>query len=120
MVGFIVDTSLFELGFALGFPAFAARIFSMAIAIFTAFMLHRKITFRHTDEKFWPLYWRYLSTNLIGAAFNYTAFYAVLLALDNTLASRLMAIAIGTLVGLAFNYWASAKFVFYKRKPSDE
>ena len=122
-VGFIVDASVlqilvswFDVGLLIG------RIFSYLAAATIAWFLHRVYTFRDrlsaTDNHATSLralldqWFRFIVTNGIGAAVNYGIYAVLILSSELCRAYPVVAVAIGSLVAMVFNFVISRRFVF--------
>ena len=115
-VGFVVDAGLLELAVFLGLPAQSARVISILLALQVTYTLHGRFTFRRHGGYSRRAWLQFMLANLIGALLNYGTF--LLLLIDDTRPTRLVALLGGTGVGLCFNYWANRKFAFRAPKES--
>ena len=95
-----------------GFDPFFARILSISAAMTFTWVLNRNFTFM-TDQKVSFSEWsRYGAVNMVGAAINYGVFCAVLI--SNVAISHVIAIAMGSIAGLVWNFAGSRMMVFNK------
>lgn len=83
----------------------------LAAATFT-WLFNRHITFRGPKEgSVLKEYLAYLSSMLVGGAINYGAYAASLQAFDAVRAQPAWGVAIGSLVGLVFNYLSAKRIM---------
>jgi putative flippase GtrA len=113
-IGFAVDTALLYLLMLLaGFGPYSGRLISYLGAATTTWALNRYYTFRGSDcERLISQWIRFISVNAGGGLINYCV-YTVLVASTEVFASYpVLAVAAGSLAGLAFNFTASRSLVF--------
>lgn len=111
-IGFAVDAGLtVGLMAFLHLPAMLGRVPAFLAASFVTYTLNRRLTFAH-DGRFLKGWLHYLTAGLVGALLNYAAYAATLAALGANPETALLGIALGSAIGLAFNYWASSRLVF--------
>lgn len=112
-LGFVVDTATLYLALSLGAGLYAGRVLSYLVAATTNWLLNRAWTFRQADRarpgRQWLLF---LAVNLLGFACNYGTY--VLLVRHWTVAGThpVVAVAAGSIAGLAGNFLLSRRFVF--------
>ncbi len=120
-IGFLADAGLLlalqsytELGPYLG------RVISFTVAATVTWALNRHFTFTSGLDTAWLRQWlRYLSVTLLGAGTNYAIYAALLQFGEATITRSLLAVAAGSLGGLAVNFTALKCFVFLPgRRPS--
>lgn len=113
-IGFLVDAGLLVL--LLGttqMGPFVARIFSYLGAATATWALHRHHTFAEAPPAAPGRQWiRFVSVNAVGALVNYGLYSTLILSFDAFRAAPVAALAIASIVALAFNYGASRRFVF--------
>jgi putative flippase GtrA len=119
LLGFMVDAGLLELLVAYGLPAAFARVGSITVALQFTYFVHGTFTYRaHAGYNLvgWA---RFMASNALGGAINYTVFVALLAAPLGTTeqTSRLLALFAGTGLALLFNYWANRRFAFAHKEP---
>lgn len=117
VVGFAVDVTVLDaLAAGLDLSPFVGRIFSYLAAATTTWVLNRNITFRG-DRSDRPLreWLHFLATNAIGGTVNYLVYSALVGGVALFAHHLALAVAAGSLAGLAFNYACSARFVFHGR-----
>lgn len=114
VVGLVVDTAVvYALVFGAGLEFFAARIPAYLAAATTTFALNRAFTFRGAADA--PLYrqWAtFLAANAFGGAVNYGVSVGLEAALPLAEAHPVLAVAAGSLAGMALNFAASKHLVF--------
>jgi len=116
VVGFFVDSSaLYAFMDFLGLGLYAGRVASYLVAATTTWALNRAYTFSHSKgndgnkRKQWS---KFLLVNSLGGFINYGV-YALLVSVYAIFASfPVLAIAIGSISGLFFNFFLSRKIVF--------
>lgn len=113
-VGFAVDGGLMMLFHkVLDVSVFAARPFSFLIAVTVTWWLNRSVTFYEIASLSRSSEWRrYVAVNTVGALINLGAFYFSMLSLAALVEWPLVALAMGSLVAMFFNFWASQRFAF--------
>lgn len=96
-----------------GFNLYSARVFSYLAAATAAWAMNRHYTFAAADRARPLRQWlRYLGSNALGGAVNYSI-YALLVSGAATFASRpWLAVAVGSLGGMVFNYVVARHYVF--------
>lgn len=111
-IGFLLDAALLELFVTAGLPAPLARMISMPSALQLTYVLHSRFTFPAPFS--FRAWLKFMIANSTGALVNYFTFLLSfwLLPMPNALLQRQAALAVGTMVGLFFNYWANRRFVF--------
>lgn len=115
----IVDMAVVEAMIRVaGFDPYSARIASYLAAATTAWALNRRITFTDCDTGSPLAQWaRYLGTNLAGALINYAVYALLVSGVVGWHVPAFVAVAIGSLAGLAINFAASSRFVFRRPRP---
>jgi putative flippase GtrA len=114
--GFAVDTGvLYLLVFGAGLGPWLARIPSFLAASLFTWYANRRWTYPGAHPGSRAGQWlRFVSVNAVGGAVNYTV-YALLILEEGMRAHPVIAVAAGSLSGLAFNFTASRRFVFARR-----
>lgn len=122
-VGFVVDASVlqmlvswFDTGLLIG------RVFSYLTAATATWFMHRVYTFReHLPPAHEPAasprallnQWsRFVVTNAVGASLNYGIYAVCVLRSDLCRTYPVIAVAIGSLAAMVFNFAISRRFVF--------
>ena len=114
VVGMVVDTAVvYALVFGAGLEFFAARIPSYLAAATTTFALNRAFTFRGAADAPLHVQWaKFLAANAFGGAVNYGVSVGLEAALPLAEAHPVLAVAAGSLAGMALNFAASKHLVF--------
>ena len=117
----LVDAGLLYLLLALGFDPYVGRVFSLGSSVSAGYLLNRYFTFHHieTGRALWNSLLRHYSVNSVGSALNIGVYSAVLLIgqqMGGEVAAAatlpLLAVWIGGLVGMSFNFVFSKRVVF--------
>lgn len=113
-IGFIADTgALYLLMFVAGLDPFTGRLFSFLFAATVTWLLNRNYTFRGSAPAPRTRQWaRFVTVNAVGGALNYGVYSALILSGGWFLEAPVLAVAAGSIAGLACNFTASRKFVF--------
>jgi putative flippase GtrA len=113
-IGFVVDAIVLAILFRwLGADVYAARLVSFSAAVTTTWWFNRRWTFapsrsRRTSRE----YVRYFGISGIGFLINFSV-YALCIQASPIMASHPeLALAVGSVAGLLFNYFGSRSFVF--------
>ncbi|MGI9308947.1 MAG: GtrA family protein [Gammaproteobacteria bacterium] len=119
-IGFIVDAACLMLlisGF--GWGKYTARLASFGVAVTVTWFLNRTWTFAETvtpNKK--REYTRYIAVQTIGVLLNF-AVYGVCIETSVTMSDYpVLALAVGSIVAMFFNYAGSKRFVFNHRAES--
>jgi putative flippase GtrA len=111
--GFAVDAcSLALLLYATPLNPFVARIFAMAIALATTWLLNRNITFGPSRRSKMEEAARYGSIGIAGSAMNYALYASVLVLFPHT--APIMALFIASVLVTVFSWFGYSRFVFQK------
>ncbi len=116
MAGFFVDAGIVWVLTRIGLDPIMAQIYAFTVAVTVTWLLNRKFTFAHRARHNWIREWlHYVAANSVGAAVNNGVY--VLLVLTVALFSKepVLAVAMGSLAGLIFNFTASRYLVFRAR-----
>jgi putative flippase GtrA len=115
VAGLAVDVAVLYLALALGLGFYAGRVVSFLCAVYATWQINRRYTFAAVDAVApWRQWWRYLAAMMGGGLVNYTAYSAVI-AFGPRAAPWLtvaVAVAIGSLAGMAVNFAGARLFVF--------
>jgi putative flippase GtrA len=111
--GFAVDTGvLYLLIFGVGLGPWLARLPSFLAASLFTWYANRRWTYPGPHRGSTAGQWlKFVTVNTVGFAVNYSI-YAVLILDNRVRAQPVIAVAAGSLAGLAFNFTASRRFVF--------
>jgi len=116
VAGFLVDAGIVWLFTMAGVDPFTAQIVAFTLAVTVTWLLNRRFTFAHHASPNWVREWmHYVAANSVGAMVN-NGIYAILV-LSVALFSKepVLAVAVGSLAGLLFNFTASRALVFHSR-----
>ena len=91
---------------------FVARLGSFFAAATATWWLNRWFTFRARNQPSGGEWMRYIAAMTLGGLVNYSAFAAALLWLPLALRQPWLAVACGSLAGMAVNYYTSSRLVF--------
>lgn len=112
-VGFLVDAAVLQLLVsAAGWSAFAARALSFPAALTATFLLNRAWTFGALRLPAARAYGAYGVIQALGALINLAVFSACLLAAPALYERPVVALGIGAIVALLFNFAAARRLVF--------
>mgnify|MGYP001820828744 FL=1 len=114
VAGFLVDAGALTLALSLGADLYTGRMFSFFCAVTATWYMNRIYTFSSKDTRLLHEWGRFVSANAIGGLINYAA-YALLVSTIGLFASYpIIAVAVGSLAGLLWNFTVSHKLVFAK------
>ncbi|HTH17294.1 MAG TPA: GtrA family protein [Magnetospirillum sp.] len=115
VAGFVVDAATLHLAITLfGAPPLAGRALSYLAAATATWALNRAYTFAPTDDKLLTQWLRFLAVNAFGGAVNYAVYAGLVTSAPPFTDAPVLAVAVGSLFGLAFNYLFSSMLVFRK------
>ncbi|GAB4357939.1 MAG: hypothetical protein Kow0026_18570 [Oricola sp.] len=110
--GFIVDASVLTLLMRFTpLGPFSARIFAIAAAMLTTWIINRNVTFGKSGRHVVKEGARYGFVALIGAGLNYAIYSGLLLAAPGVI-TPLMALVIAVGIVTVFSYLGYSRFVF--------
>ena len=97
-----------------------ARLIAFGVAVTTTFFLNMWLTFEGLiDQSLLKSYIKYVSANSVGGIINLIVSTALLLQNIPLISTPLIAVAFGSLSGLAANYTLSKHFIFLTKKQDD-
>jgi putative flippase GtrA len=122
VVGFGIDTlTLYSVVAAFSFSLYAARLLSYLAAASVTWFLNRIWTFRHSAGKAVHREWlSFLSANSIGGAINYGVYALLIHEVRMAQELPVIAVAAGSVSGLAINFGLSRYIVFRHRNSGVE
>lgn len=116
VVGFLVDAGLLRLLLNAGFGYYGGRVISFLAAATTTWILNRSFTFRRDAPSAFAhpaTEWlSYLGLMLIGGAANYGAYALAISSSETVRAHPELGVALGSLAGMAINFWTSKRMIF--------
>jgi putative flippase GtrA len=114
-VGFLVDAGVLSLAVAAaGMGPYIARVLSFAVAATATWYLNRRYTFP-TAERSASLFrqWsRFIVVNALGACLNFGVYAGLVATVPLARNYLVLAVAAGSIAGLALNFTLSRLFVF--------
>ena len=115
--GFVVDLLVLQLSIhVLGLDPYAGRGISYLCAATSTWIMNRHFTFAaERTDGLWREWARFLMSNAAGGAINLGIYAAMVGGGLPVVSEPWLALAIGSLAGLFFNFIASRKFVFIGR-----
>lgn len=111
-VGFAVDVAVLQLLRAAGAGLLWGRAGSFLAAATTTWALNRRYTFDDRAATAGRQWLRFLAANGVGGAINFGVYTALVLGSRLCREQPALAVAAGSLAGLAFNFAASRHWVF--------
>jgi putative flippase GtrA len=112
-IGFVVDTAVLYAGLALGLGLYLGRAVSYVVAATTNWAINRAWTFRGEGDGPALRQWAaFLAVNLVGFAFNYGTYAALVGFVPLVAEHPVIGVAAGSIAGLASNFLLSRRFVF--------
>ncbi len=113
-LGFAVDTAVLYLAlYALGLGFYGARALSFLIAATVTWAGNRRFTFPEYRSPRKAAEWaRFVAVNAPGGLLNYGTYSLLVLLSQTAREVPVLAVAAGSLAGLAFNFLGSARWVF--------
>lgn len=116
-VGFLVDGAVLQAGISfLGLGIIVARIPSFMVAVLVTWYLNRTFTFRQPEKGFRKSFPAYIAANAVGLSLNFGSYTACSFLFPAWAQWPLLFLAVGSVVGLSFNF-AASKFWIFKAKP---
>ena len=114
VIGFVVDASaLYAVIYGLGADPYTGRVISFLCAATATWWLNRRFTFPDARDSAAHRQWAiFVAFMVVGAAFNYGAYAAVVFYGPAHALTPLAGVAVGSLAGLAVNFTTSKLFVF--------
>lgn len=118
-VGFLVDVAVLYGAFALGIGLYAGRILSFLMAATFTWFVNRRYTFSTAHPPSLKEWLQFVFANAGGGVVNYVTYAGLVTWVDIFLSYPALAVAAGSLSGLAVNYLASERLVF-RRDPDND
>ena len=113
--GFVVDAIILALGLhVIGLNKYIGRVFSFLCAATFTWIANRRFTFPEAAAsrgraREWA---RFVAVNGVGGLVNYGTYAALVTYADAPFTNPFLALAVGSLAGLAFNFLGSKYLVF--------
>ncbi len=100
--------------------AYSARLISYAVAVTGSWWLNRHFTFKaQKTDKLAAEWLSFVLVNTVGFALNYGAYTGLVYTFNLTGLELVLAVAAGSLSGLAWNFFGSRHFIYrIKNKPA--
>lgn len=118
--GFVVDGGVLLALVTSGVEALLARALSFPLAVLTTWWLNRTWTFVGADKsRPYRQFNLYFAVQLFGAFVNFVAYAIVLRFIEATPFNALLALAVGSLLGMVVNFAASRLFIFKRTAKSE-
>lgn len=114
VIAFLIDVVAFQAVLSLfNASPYMARLVSFVVATSAAWWLNRTFAFRDAENARAGLQWaRFFAANLVGGSVNYVTFALMMATLSLAAAYPVLALAAGSLCGVAFNFTAYRRYVF--------
>ena len=114
VAGFLVDAGIVELCTqTVGMTPIPAQAVAFGVAVTVTWLINRHWTFAEHASNKWLLEWtKYVAANSIGAAFNNAIYIPLVLTMVAFSKNPALAVAAGSLAGMAFNFAFSKLLVF--------
>ncbi len=119
--GFLVDAGLVAvLNQKYGISPIFSQCIAFAVAVIITWLFNRHWTFlRHADKKWLREFGKYLAANSVGAAVNNGVYIVLTLAVTTFANFPELAVAVGSLTGMFFNYFSS-KFLIFRSMHTEQ
>ena len=114
VVAFLIDVIVFQGVLSLaGASVYLARLVSFVVATTAAWWLNRTFNFHDAAGMRPDLQWaRFIGANLVGGSVNYAIFVLAIATVPLAVAFPVLALAAGSVSGVAFNFTAYQRYVF--------
>ncbi|AEM49293.1 GtrA family protein [Acidithiobacillus ferrivorans SS3] len=114
--GFVVDAAIVWALTSSGANAILAQAIAFAVAVTVTWLLNRQYTFaQHASPNRLREWMHYVAANSLGAVVNNGVYVLLVLTVAMFSKEPVLAVAAGSLAGLAFNFTASRAWVFRPR-----
>lgn len=125
-IGFLIDAGVLYGMLALGLGPYGGRVVSFLAAATATWVLNRSFTFRRDSRRdghyadAHPAHeWlAYLGLMAIGGLVNYGTYAAAVAFLEPVARQPVIGVALGSLAGMAINFWTSKTLVFERKARS--
>jgi putative flippase GtrA len=114
--GFVVDAAVLSLAiYVLHIGPYYGRLLSYLVAATSTWYLNRCFTFPDSDKQAIHRQWgKFLMVNGLGGLVNLGVYTLLVSGITGIAVHPILAVAFGSIAGLAFNFTASRHFVFRK------
>lgn len=112
VAGLAADVLVLYLALALGMGWYAGRAASFLAAVWLTWRINRRYTFDAAAGSPWREWWRYLLAMTGGGLLNYAVYSAAVVLCRGAPLLPLLAVAAGSLAGMALNFLGAKLFVF--------
>jgi putative flippase GtrA len=114
IVAFLIDVVVFQAVLSLsGASLYVARLVSFVVATTAAWWMNRTFTFQDAENSRAHLQWaRFFAANLVGGSVNYAVFVLAIAIVPLAAVYPVLALAAGSVSGIAFNFTAYLRYVF--------
>lgn len=113
IIGFVIDASVLYTALAAGVDHFTGRLISFVCAVWVTWQLNRRMAFRDARSRSgWSEWWRYLAAMSGGGIVNYIAYSLCIWRIGTSAFAPLVAVAMGSIVGMTVNFATSKFWVF--------
>ena len=117
-IGFLVDAGVLHAMLTLGLGPYSGRVVSFLAAATITFILNRSFTFRRdspSDTHPAGEWLAYLALMVIGGLVNYGTYAAAVALSDPVHRYPVIGVALGSIAGMAINFWTSKTLVFERK-----
>ncbi len=114
LVGFLADAGVVAVGTTiLALSPIPAQLIAFSVAVTVTWVINRNWTFAEHASDRWIHEWsRYVAINSAGAVVNNGVYVLSVLGITAFFRGPVLAVAVGSLAGMAFNFAASNRLVF--------
>ncbi len=114
VVSFLIDVIVFQGALSLaGVSVYLARAISFVVATTAAWWLNRTFNYSDVAGTRPGLQWaRFMTANLVGGSVNYAVFVLAIATVPLAASFPVLALAAGSVSGVAFNFTAYQRYVF--------
>lgn len=116
-VGFVLDAAIIWalINYA-AIPPIPAKLMAFPFAVTVTWFLNRNNTFKDRKQSNYLKEWiKYIQINSVGAITNNVSFIIIVAKIDYFYQQPIIAVALGSIIGMIFNYLGSKFLVFNER-----
>jgi putative flippase GtrA len=117
-VGFLVDAGVLSVMLAWSLDPYSGRVVSFLVAATMTWILNRSFTFRReSPSAAHPAgeWLAYLGLMVIGGVVNYGTYALAVALLEPVRQHPVIGVALGSIAGMAINFWTSKTMVFERK-----